>query len=362
MRLTFKQQFWFWAITVAVIFGMLFWLDSVLMPFLIGAAIAYFMDPVADRLERAGLSRMLATAIISLLGIVVFILAFLLLIPAIISQAIELFTALPAAFSEAHAFLTEHFPQMQDADSVLRRTLDSLGHTIQEKSLKLIETLLTSFGSLLSLIMLFIIVPAVAIYLLLDWDRMIAAIDNVMPRDHLDTIRRLASEIDQTLSGYVRGMGTVCLILGTYYSIVLIACGLNYGLFIGAFAGFVTFIPYIGATLGAILAIGMAIFQFWGDWFHIALVAILFFAGQIAEGNFITPKLVGNSIGLHPVWLIFALSVFGSLFGFVGMLAAVPIAACIGVLARFAIAQYKDSAFYDSHNVGRRPKDTTIAD
>ena len=141
-------------------------------------------------------------------------------------------------------------------------------------------------------------------------------------------------------------MGTVCLILGTYYAIALMLVGLQFGLVVGFIAGLVTFIPYLGALLGGILAIGLALFQFWGDWLSIGLVAGVFFLGQTLEGNFLTPKLVGNSVGLHPVWLILALSVFGSLFGFVGMLAAVPIAATLGVIARFAAEQYRESALY----------------
>jgi predicted PurR-regulated permease PerM len=141
-------------------------------------------------------------------------------------------------------------------------------------------------------------------------------------------------------------MGTVCLVLGTYYAVALMLVGLQFGLVVGAFAGLITFIPYVGALVGGALAIGLALFQFWGDWISIGLVAGIFVLGQVMEGNILTPKLVGSSVGLHPVWLIFALSVFGALFGFVGMLVAVPVAAAIGVLARFATTQYMDSRLY----------------
>jgi predicted PurR-regulated permease PerM len=182
--------------------------------------------------------------------------------------------------------------------------------------------------------------------LLLDWDRMVAQIDSLLPRDHAPVIRSLARDIDKTLASFIRGMGTVCLILGTYYAIALMLVGLQFGLVVGFIAGLVTFIPYLGAMLGGVLAIGLALFQFWGDWVSIGLVAAIFVLGQVLEGNFLTPKLVGNSVGLHPVWLILALSMFGSMFGFVGMLAAVPIAAALGVVARFATNQYRDSVLY----------------
>ena len=159
-------------------------------------------------------------------------------------------------------------------------------------------------------------------------------------------MRRLASQVDKTLASFIRGQGTVCLILGTYYAISLMLAGLNFGLVVGFIAGLVSFIPYIGALVGGVLAIGLALFQFWGDWVSIGIIGGIFMVGQFLEGNILTPKLVGNSVGLHPVWLLFALSVFGSLFGFVGMLVAVPVAAMIGVFARYGIEQYKDSLLY----------------
>ncbi|HMB14031.1 MAG TPA: AI-2E family transporter, partial [Roseovarius sp.] len=163
---------------------------------------------------------------------------------------------------------------------------------------------------------------------------------------HAPVIRRLAGQIDATLASFIRGMGTVCLILGTYYAVTLMLVGLQFGLVVGALAGLVTFIPYVGAILGGALALGLALFQFWGDWVSIGLVAAIFVSGQVIEGNFLTPKLVGSSVGLHPVWLIFALSAFGTLFGFVGMLVAVPVAAALGVITRFVLDQYKTSRLY----------------
>ena len=208
------------------------------------------------------------------------------------------------------------------------------------------ETALTSAASLFNVVILLVIVPVVSVYLLLDWDRMVAKIDTLLPRDHAPTIRKLASDIDQTLASFIRGMGTVCLILGTYYAIALMIAGLQFGLVVGFVAGLVTFIPYLGALIGGALAIGLALFQFWGDWVSVGIVAGIFALGQVLEGNVITPKLVGSSVGLHPVWLLLALSVFGALFGFVGMLVAVPVAAALGVIARFGVQQYQSSLLY----------------
>jgi predicted PurR-regulated permease PerM len=186
----------------------------------------------------------------------------------------------------------------------------------------------------------------VTFYLLLDWDRMVAQIDTLLPRDHAPVVRELAGRIDTTLAGFVRGMGTVCLVLGTYYAVALMLVGLQFGLVVGFIAGLITFIPYVGALVGGALAIGLGLFQFWGDWVSLGLVGVIFVIGQMIEGNVLTPKLVGSSVGLHPVWLLIALSVFGSLFGFVGMLVAVPVAAVIGVMVRYIIDEYKKGRLY----------------
>ena len=187
-----------------------------------------------------------------------------------------------------------------------------MGETIRSKGAQFLEAALTSVGSLINVVVLLVIVPVVAFYLLYDWDRMVAEVDSLLPRDHAPTIRILAREIDDTLASFIRGMGTVCLILGTYYAIALMIVGLQFGLVVGAVAGLVTFIPYLGAIIGGALAIGLALFQFWGDPLSIGLVVGIFMLGQVMEGNVLTPKLVGGSVGLHPVWLIFALSVFGA--------------------------------------------------
>ena len=346
MALPIRDQLKYWGIATAVFLVVLWFLGNVLLPFLLGGAIAYFLDPVADKLERMGCTRAIATAIITVIALLIFVVMALLVIPTLVWQAANLVEIAPQLFRDFSAFLTERFPALLDEDSTLRASLTTIGATIQERGGQLLETALASVSSIINVIILFVIVPVVAVYLLLDWDRMIASLDNLLPRDHAPVIRELAAEIDKTLASFIRGMGTVCLILGTYYAIALMLVGLQFGLVVGFVAGLVTFIPYLGALLGGALAIGLALFQFWGDWVSIGLVAGIFAIGQVIEGNVLTPKLVGGSVGLHPVWLILALSVFGSLFGFVGMLVAVPLAAAIGVLIRFAIGQYQRSLLF----------------
>lgn len=362
MALPTQVQLKYWGIAAVLLAVVLWALGDVLLPFVLGSAIAYFLDPVADRLERMGASRVMATAIITIAAALAFLILALAVIPALVQQTLQLIDTAPQAFRDLQEFLTNRFPSLMESDSVLRETLVGLGETIKSKGAQLFETALTSALSVLNVILLFVIVPVVAVYMLLDWDNMIARIDTLLPRDHLPVIRRVASEVDTVLAGFVRGMGSVCLALGAYYALLLWIVGLQFGLVVGVIAGMLTFIPYVGAIVGGALAIGLAFFQFFGaeevtnaagavighdtNWWRIVAVWAVFQSGQFIEGNILTPRWVGSSVGLHPVWLLLALSVFGSLFGFIGLLVAVPLAASLGVIARFAAEQYLTSRLY----------------
>ena len=346
MALPVRDQMKYWGLAAVGLLLALWFLGHVMLPFLVGGAIAYFMDPVADRLERAGLSRAAATGTISVLALLLTILLALAILPMLFNQLVDLVNEAPNIFRRLQAFVMERFPQVQDETSTLRQTLESVGKLIQSKGGELANTLVGSAMGVVSAVVFIVVVPVVAFYMLLDWDNMVAKIDEALPRDHAPTIRRLANEINVVLAAFVRGQISVCMAMGTFYGLTLMLAGLNYGLVVGAIAGAITFIPYVGALIGGALAIGLALFQFWGDWLSIGLVVAIFAAGQFLEGNVITPKLVGDSVGLHPVWLLFALSAFGSVFGFVGMLVAVPVAAALGVLARFGLERYKQSRLY----------------
>ncbi|MCR8550688.1 AI-2E family transporter [Salipiger sp. P9] len=346
MALPVRTQLKYWGIA-AVFFAVILWfLGDVLLPFVLGGAIAYFLDPVADRLERMGLTRAMATGTIAIAATLIFVILALAVVPALLRQTTQLVDFAPQLFRNLQTFLTDQFPSVMVEDSPVRAALVSIGDTVKQRGAELLNTALTSALSVINILLLFVIVPVVAVYMLLDWDNMIARIDQLLPLDHAPVIRRIARDVDATLAGFIRGMGSVCLILGTYYAVALWLVGLQFGLVVGVVAGMLTFIPYVGAIVGGALAIGLALFQFWGDWIWIAAVAGIFFFGQFLEGNFLTPKLVGSSVGLHPVWLILALSVFGTLFGFIGMLVAVPLAAALGVIARFLVEQYTDSRLY----------------
>lgn len=340
MLVLIRQNVLWLLLGLSVTILLLYRLGGVLTPFLLGAAIAYFLDPLADRLERLGLSRAWAVAVISLASLALLLLLILLLLPALIEQLTQMVNAVPNAVRSATAWLTEEYPQLMEPGGFLNRSLTDLSERFRTEGLRLLGGTLRSVVSVITTIFLFIATPTVAIYLLYDWDRLVAAVDRRLPRAQKPLIRRLARDIDSVLNGFVRGQIIVGTLLATFYSAVLMALGLKYALLIGITSGMLNFIPWLGSFSGFVISTGVALVQFWGDWWRIAAVAFVFVFGQIMEGNVITPRIVGDSVKLHPVWLILSLAVFGALFGFTGLLLAVPIAASIGVVVRWLDERY----------------------
>ncbi len=346
-----RRQVYFWIALISFVAVFLLLFHSILLPFVAGMALAYFLDPVADWFEAKGFSRLMAALVILVLFIVVFVIAMIVLIPALVNQASGLIETLPDYVSRLQQFIVEIRPDvlpdwLQSQIGAIKENLSSLMGEGTKFLASLLGQIWNSGKALLDVISLLVITPVVAFYLLLDWDRMVARLDTLIPRGHVKTVRVIAAEMNMTIAAFVRGQGTLCIILGAYYGILLSLTGLNFGLLIGLFSGFISFIPYVGSTVGLVLAVGVAIVQFWPDYWWILLVAAIFASGQFLEGNILQPKLVGNSVGLHPVWLMFALFAFGLLFGFVGLLVAVPAAASVGVLVRHAIRRYLDSDLY----------------
>lgn len=346
-----RRQVMFWLVALAVFVLFLMMFSSILLPFIAGMALAYFLDPVADRLERLGLSRLMATVVILVTFVIVFALSLMIIIPILASQLNDFIERVPGYMTQLQTFIAT------SNASWLPEWLNGQMDTIKSNFSRyisegvgflgtLVEQIWNSGKALLDIVSLLVVTPVVAFYLLLDWDRMIAKVDGWVPRGELPTVRKLATELDNTIAGFVRGQGSLCLILGLFYAVALSLAGLNFGLLIGFFTGLISFIPYVGSTVGLLLAIGVALVQFWPDYLWIGFIAGIFFFGQFLEGNILQPKLVGKSVGLHPVWLMFALFAFGSLFGFVGVLVAVPAAAAVGVLVRFALSRYLESDLY----------------
>ncbi|MCB1382967.1 MAG: AI-2E family transporter [Notoacmeibacter sp.] len=350
-----RRQVVFWLITAAIFLAFLYVFRSILLPFVAGMALAYFLDPVADRLERAGLSRIAATGMILIGFLIAFVLGLMIVLPVLASQMSGFLERLPHYVSQLQTLVTSYdatwLKRLVGTDPEgIRQGLNSLLTQGAGFLTKLFESIWSSGKALVDIAGLFVVTPVVAFYMLLDWDRMVAKVDSWVPRDHVGSVREIATDINTAVAGFVRGQGTVCLALGLFYALGLTMAGLNFGLLIGLVAGLISFIPYIGSLVGLVVAIGVALVQFWPEWIPIAIVAGVFFSGQFVEGNILQPKLVGDRVGLHPVWLMFALFAFGMLFGFVGLLIAVPAAAAVGVLVRFGLRSYLASAYYRGHS------------
>ncbi|WP_375613080.1 MULTISPECIES: AI-2E family transporter [unclassified Bartonella] len=348
-----KRQIFFWLGTLIFFILFMFVFGSILLPFVAGIVLAYFLNPIVQLLEKFGIRRVFGTVLITLFIVITFVAALIILIP-VISWQIQQFMSdgLPVYINRIQTFFVEHdFDWLRryfgSDPNELRNNIKGFLGEGSDFITSLLNSLLKSGKSIVNIVSLFVVAPVVAFYMLLDWPRMVTAIDSLIPRDHLETVRSIFHEMDRAIAGFVRGQGTVCLILGGYYAIGLTIAGLNFSLLIGMFIGLISFVPYIGTMSGLVLSVGIAWVQFYpNNWGGIIVVMALFLIGQFIEGYILQPKLVGSSVGLHPVWLMFSLFAFSSLFGFTGMLVAIPAAAAVGVLVRFALHTYLSSQMY----------------
>ena len=341
---------WFWVVGFALFFAALWLLSGILLPFVAGMAIAYFLNPLVNRLERLRMPRGLAAFTVLLLFLLFLALVVMLVVPILEGQVLDLAANLPKLLDEARReaetlmrmaqerLTPEDFAKLRDAvGGKLSDMFAVLGNVFRD-----VVTRGVALANLLSLVF---VTPVVSFFLLRDWNRIIARLDSWLPRAQAGTIHEQAARIDEILSAYLRGQLSVCAVLGVYYATGLTLLGLNFGAVIGLLVGVLAFIPYVGFAIGFILAMLLALTQFSDQ--HYLYVAALFGAGMLVEGNFLTPKLVGERVQLHPVWIVFALLSFGTLFGLLGVLIAVPMAAVIGVLARFGLSRYLASPLYD---------------
>lgn len=354
-----QRQVLFW-VGALIVFILVSWiLRDVLLPFVAGIALAYFLNPLADWLERFGFNRVVATLLVTGIFVLFFIVVAILFVPLLGTQLFAFIGRIPEYVTRLQEVLVNEENERWLQNLLGNETLDlrkTVGDVMGQGAAWLgtfLQGLWSGGRALISLFAVVIIMPIVAFYVLIDWHRMVAKVDSWLPRRHRTTIHGLAREIDNALAGFIRGQALVILILGSYYAIALTLAGLNFGLLIGFGAGILSFIPYVGSLTGLLIAGGVAVAQFWPDWIMIGSVIAIFFFGQFVEGYILQPKLVGDRVGLHPVWLMFALFAFGYLLGFVGILLAVPLAAVTGVLTRFGLRQYLASPLYTGD--GRRP-------
>jgi predicted PurR-regulated permease PerM len=341
----------FWIATLAAVIAVVVLLRGVLLPFVAGTALAYLLNPIADRIERLGISRLLAT--LSIMVIVAITIAILMVftVPRVVSEISYLIERLPLYLRRLQTLATD--PERPWLSKLvgegLAETERALGEFMtigQGFLLGLVRSIWSGGEALISVLSLAVVAPIVACYLIYDWNKMVASIDHWVPPAYRETVRGLASEIDETIGGFVRGQSLLCLVLAAFYGLVLWVIGLNHGALIGVAAGLLSFIPYLGSLSGLVISMCIAIAQSWPDLTLALLVLAIFFAGQSVADYVLAPYLVGRRVHLNPVWMMFALFAFGYLFGFVGLLIAGPLAAAIGVLMRFALRQYYTSSLY----------------
>ncbi|WP_439814198.1 AI-2E family transporter [Zavarzinia sp. CC-PAN008] len=353
-----RAERWIAAVLGVVAAGFVIWsLGGVLTPFLIAMAVAYVFDPVADWLERRGVRRSLGAILVIIAFFVVVIAVFALFVPLVRDQAIELSKRLPGNLASLQG---QVMPWLQQHLGVSAGDMPASGEMLQkagEEGAALVGNLVAYVWSgglfLVNLIAVLLVTPIVAFYLLRDWDHIVAEVNTWLPVEHAGTIRDLAGEVDVVLSGFLRGQGTVALTTGVLYATSYALIGLDFGIVIGLFTGLMVFVPYVGPLIGLSVAMLVGFGQFWPDYVPLLMVLGAHFTIQTLEGSFITPVVVGRSVGLHDAWIIFALLVGGTLFGFVGVLLAVPVAAAVGVVARHFVKHYMASDFYAGQQKGR---------
>ena len=361
--MTLRYQVLVWVTFTAVVILLIWLFRPILLPFVIGIALAYILNPAVNFVQRYIVSRAWSTAVVLLGVLAVIIGIFVVITPLIVAQVAGLVGRLPGYVGDLNSLVRSIAPQLNEwlgperAAQVETSLTQFLGSGVE--FLGSITAQLAQSGlTVLNTVAVLILTPVVAFYLLLDWQGMVKGIDDLLPREHRREIRQVLDQIDRSIAGVIRGQGGVILVLCIYYATALTLTGLNFGLVIGLMTGLLSFIPFFGFLTGFVLSMGIALVQFAPDWWFVVIVFVVYMIGQFLEGNILYPRFVGQSININPVWLMFALFAFAFLFGFVGLLLAVPLSAITATLTRYAIRRYKDSALYR----GERPSKTATSE
>ncbi len=339
-----------WIALFAVLAAVLWLLSSILLPFVLGVAVAYLLDPLVDRCERQGLGRSLATTLVLIMAMLAALAFTALLLPVVVEQARAFTADAPGLVRRVLEWLdrlrliaAEQFgwAPRGNVQDLLPLVTEQLGTWVWRTA----ENLFRSGAAFINVAGLLLVTPVVAWYLLRDWDTLVARIDALLPRHNLTATRAHFAEIDRVLASFVRGQSLTCGLLAAMYAAGLGLIGVPNGVLIGLFTGLISFVPYLGTVLGLALSVGLAALAFGMAWQTLA-ACLIFIVGQVLDDYVLRPQLVGQRLGLHPVGTIFALFAGGALLGFVGILVAVPAAAVVAVLLRAAVARYRTSALY----------------
>lgn len=359
---TLERQLALWAAAIAFVFAVVYVVSAVLAPFVAGLALGYLLDPVADRLQRAGFSRLGASLCILSVFLIVLTAVVFFTAPVLTRQLTDFIESLPGYLTTLQGLLARVGREATgdlvrsvyeklglstaDAPSDVQKYINDITSEAARMGAAFLKSLVSGGAALVNVASLVVITPVVAFYILLDWDDMVTTLDSLVPPRYRDDVRSVARDIDKALAGFVRGQALVCLFLGLWYSLGLSLLGVNFGFLIGVSAGVLSFVPYVGSITAFVLSLVVATVQGWPDWRLPAEAVALVGTGLFLDGNVLSPRLVGGSIGVHPVWLMFALLAAGSLFGFTGMLLAAPAAAAFGVILRFLVRRYRQSSLF----------------
>lgn len=348
--MTMRAHAIFWAVGFIALLVLVWVLRGVLLPFVVAAAIAYLLNPPIVRLVAAGVPRFW-----SALGILVLFFAGLggvlaLVLPFAYREAVQLAQALPGYAEQAQAYLAPYIALLQerfdggDFTAVQDGIKNNLG-TAFRLGADVLGRVVGGTQAVASLAMLFVLTPILAFMMVVDWGRMTQWIDDLIPRAAYDTVRDLLSRIDRRIAGFVRGQLLIAAALGLIYAVGLALLGLKFGVLIGLMIGVLSVVPLLGAAVGFVASVGVAWLQS-GDLTYVGMVTGFFLLVQLIETNVVTPRIMGQSVELHPLWILFALMAGGAMFGVVGMFLAVPVAATIGVLGGYGLSRYKSSPYY----------------
>lgn len=341
----------FWGCALVAFYLVIMMLKPMLLPFVLGIAVAYLLNPMVDRFKLYGMERKPATIVI-LSGFIIAIALFLLAVIPLMSHEFGQFAKDLPVYMQKLSDLFAPMSAMIDKylggadEDTLKNLLKQNSASAVNIANLILSNLAAGGQAVFDILSVTAFMPVIAYFMMVEWPNICLWVQGLIPRHAEKTVMGLLSEINQKLSGFIRGQITVAVVLGISYALALTLAGLKYGVMIGLSAGIISVIPMVGSVMGLVVSVSVAWFQT-GDLSFMAIIAAIFIIGQLIEGNLLTPKLVGDSVGLHPLWIFFSLLAGGSLLGLLGMFLAVPMAATIGVLISFALRQYKQSKYYN---------------
>ncbi len=336
-----------WMLLALLGFIAIAWLFSyVLTPYIISILLAYCLTPLVNKMERFGLLRAISGVVLIIFALGLVLGSIVLAFPIFVAQVEAMIVSLPDLYNSCLKVLRGITPQFIDQGFISEYDLLEYNGVFKQYGAGVVSEVASYASAVFDLIFVVLIVPIITFYLLVDWNKIIAKCSNFLPHHSSEEINQLITQIDSMLTGFIRGQLLICTFLVFFYCILLSLVGLTYGLLIGVFAGLISFIPFLGAGLGVSIALSVAIYQFWDIPVFIGYVAVIFLFGQILESNFLTPKLIGSAVRLHPVLIMLSVSIGGALAGLSGVLLAIPVAGILAVLLRQLAHQYLASSFF----------------